>query len=98
MKCGWRLVRRREATSATTLVKPHFYSFGGSVETARWLQRVREGLCELSDEGTRFTVSGEAPRAPPCRRPYYCRVYDPLSIDFVSVFETGIRTPSSRTK
>ena len=51
------LVRGQEATTATAIVKPHFYCFGGSIETARWLKSVRERSFALNDDGTRFTMT-----------------------------------------
>ncbi len=38
------------------IARPHFFCFGGCLETARWLLRVREGAFELTDDGTRFAV------------------------------------------
>ncbi len=52
------LVRCRDAAGEALIVKPHFYCFGGSLETARWLRRVREGAFQLNTEGTGFTVLG----------------------------------------
>ena len=52
------LVRGREAATTAAIVKPHCYCFGGSLESARWLERVREGSFKLNADGTRFTVTG----------------------------------------
>lgn len=50
------LVRGDGAADVAPIVKPHFFCFGGSLETARWLNRVREGSFELNEELARFTV------------------------------------------
>lgn len=46
------LVRR----PAANIVKPHFYCFGGSLETARWMRSVIDGAFELSGDCSRFVV------------------------------------------
>ena len=38
------------------IVKPHFFCFGGSTETARWLRAMINGAVELNQEGTKFSV------------------------------------------
>lgn len=45
------LVRAREGALARRFVQPHFFSFGGILETARWLQAVRAGDFELTADG-----------------------------------------------
>lgn len=50
------LVRGGGAGPGTQLVHPHFFSFGGSVSTARWLRAVVDGDFELDAEG-RFALS-----------------------------------------
>lgn len=52
------LVRGRRALSAGLLVQPHFFSFGGCVETARWLVSVGEGTITLNAYESGFTVEG----------------------------------------
>lgn len=51
------LARGDGGTNLAPIVKPHFFCFGGSLETAQWLNRVREGSFELNEECSRFTVS-----------------------------------------
>ena len=50
------LVRGGGVPDLAAIVKPHFFSFGGSLETARWLRSVIEGAFELNEECSRFTV------------------------------------------
>ncbi len=50
------MARAREGALATRLVKPHFFAFGGVVQTARWLQAIRDGAFELDADGDTFTV------------------------------------------
>ncbi|HEU0224762.1 MAG TPA: methylenetetrahydrofolate reductase [Steroidobacteraceae bacterium] len=45
------LVRAREGALARRFVQPHVFSFGGTLETARWLQAVRNGDFELTADG-----------------------------------------------
>lgn len=51
------LVRAGAGHGATRLVKPHFFAFGGTVATARWLRRVVEGRFELADDGGKFQMN-----------------------------------------
>ena len=37
-------------------VKPHFFAFGGSVATARWIRAVRNGEFSMNPDGAGFTV------------------------------------------
>lgn len=50
------LVRRGGTPEPPAIVKPHFYCFGGSLETARWLNAVIEGSFDLNADGSRFLV------------------------------------------
>lgn len=50
------LVPDLAAAGRATMVKPHFFCFGGSLETARWLRSVTEGAFELNEECSRFAV------------------------------------------
>jgi hypothetical protein len=52
------LVRHRAAGEGASIVRPHFFGFGGSVETARWLRKVVDGSFDLNAEGSRFVVRG----------------------------------------
>jgi hypothetical protein len=33
-------------------MQPHFFSLGGALETARWLQALRAGAFDLTDDGS----------------------------------------------
>ena len=46
------------AQSFATIVKPHFFGFGSSLDTARWLRAVIEGAFELKQDGLTFSVRG----------------------------------------
>lgn len=50
------LVRGMGALPSGTLAQPHFFSFGGCVETARWLVSVREGAIAFNADESGFTV------------------------------------------
>ncbi len=52
------LVRQLASQPATRVVKPHFFSAGNAVETARWLQRAASGDFDMAPEDWRFTVRG----------------------------------------
>lgn len=51
------LARAGAGIGATRLVKPHFFAFGGTVATARWLHRVAEGRFELADDDGKFQMT-----------------------------------------
>ena len=40
--------------SDSRIFAPHFFAFGGVLETARWLRAVTEGSFELNEAGTGF--------------------------------------------
>jgi methylenetetrahydrofolate reductase (NADPH) len=42
--------------AAKRIVKPHFYCFGGLIETVRWIRAVRTGAFELRPEGRTFAL------------------------------------------
>lgn len=50
------LVRGGHRLPAGAMTQPHFFSFGGCVETARWLAAVREGAFVLNADGSGFVV------------------------------------------
>lgn len=52
------LLALESAHGAATIVKPHFFCFGGSLNTARWLLAVIEGAFELNQDGSTFSVRG----------------------------------------
>lgn len=43
------VVRSREGSLARRIVQPHFFSFGGVRETARWLRALRAGRFEIDE-------------------------------------------------
>ena len=46
------------AGAGSQIVGPHFFSFGGSLATARWLAAVHAGRFELSADRQGFTIAG----------------------------------------
>lgn len=47
------IARSREDVLARRIVQPHFFSFGGVLQTAQWLQAIRAGRFEIdADSGT----------------------------------------------
>lgn len=46
------VLRGRDAQAAHNVVQPHFFSLGGALETARWLQALRAGAFDLTDDGS----------------------------------------------
>jgi methylenetetrahydrofolate reductase (NADPH) len=51
------LVRGRARSGVTRIVQPHFFSFGGTLATARWMQAVMGGHIQVDSAGGRFTLS-----------------------------------------
>jgi methylenetetrahydrofolate reductase (NADPH) len=51
-------VARYAATGATHIAGVHFYSFGGALATARWLQAVGDGRFELNADADAFATTG----------------------------------------
>jgi methylenetetrahydrofolate reductase (NADPH) len=43
------------------IVAPHFFAFGGALETARWMQWVSAGRFEIDSKTARLTISGRDP-------------------------------------
>ncbi len=50
------MIEATEPVGAT--LAPHFYSFGGVAETARWINRVAAGAFEMDVEAGKFRVEG----------------------------------------
>ena len=50
------LVRDRTDADRASLIKPHFFAFGGSVATARWIRAVRDGTFDMNTDGSGFAV------------------------------------------
>ncbi len=50
------LVQGGAGTPASPLVHPHFYAFGGTVATARWLRAVVDGNFEVPSDGGKFVM------------------------------------------
>jgi hypothetical protein len=49
-------MRLMQLPSPTRVVAPHFFCFGGVLETARWINRILAGRVVIDAEGTRFRV------------------------------------------
>ncbi len=50
------LVDGRDPALPEAIVQPHFFSFGGCVETAQWLRTVREGNFRMRSDGTAIVL------------------------------------------
>ena len=50
------LVRLAATNEGLSIMKPHFFCFGGSLDTARWLRKIVDGAFDLNDECSRFAV------------------------------------------
>ncbi len=46
---------------AAQIVAPHFFAFGGALETARWMQLICAGKFEIDAKTARFTMPGRDP-------------------------------------
>ncbi len=49
-------LRRRQENAESRIFAPHFFAFGGVLETARWLRAITEGAFELSADERGFSV------------------------------------------
>ena len=52
------VMRLMQLPSSTRVVAPHFFCFGGVLETARWINRIVSGRFVIDSDGTRFRVEG----------------------------------------
>jgi methylenetetrahydrofolate reductase (NADPH) len=52
------VMRLMQLPSSTRVVAPHFFCFGGVLETARWINRIVSGRFVIDPEGMRFRVEG----------------------------------------
>lgn len=50
------IIRLGAAGDGLSIVKPHFFCFGGSLDTARWLRKVADGAFDLNGECSGFGV------------------------------------------
>jgi methylenetetrahydrofolate reductase (NADPH) len=50
------VVRGATPDTAARIVKPHFFCFGGLIETVRWMRKVREGAFDLRPDGATFEL------------------------------------------
>jgi methylenetetrahydrofolate reductase (NADPH) len=50
------LVRGRAREGVTRIVQPHFFAFGGTLATARWIQAVMAGRIRVDVAGGRFAL------------------------------------------
>jgi methylenetetrahydrofolate reductase (NADPH) len=51
------LVRGRAREGVTRIVQPHFFAFGGTLATARWMQAVMDGRISVDAAAGRFTLN-----------------------------------------
>jgi methylenetetrahydrofolate reductase (NADPH) len=47
---------------AAQIVAPHFFAFGGALETARWMRKVAAGAFDIDSKARRFRMQGEQGR------------------------------------
>jgi hypothetical protein len=52
-----KLVRGRAREGVTRIVQPHFFAFGGTLATARWMQAVMAGGIRVDVESGRFALN-----------------------------------------
>jgi hypothetical protein len=45
-----------ETPVAAQIVAPHFFAFGGALETARWMQKIAAGAFEIDARGGQFKL------------------------------------------
>jgi methylenetetrahydrofolate reductase (NADPH) len=50
------LVKNSTSPDRATMVQPHFFPFGGSVETARWIRAISDGRFEVNADGSTFAM------------------------------------------
>jgi methylenetetrahydrofolate reductase (NADPH) len=50
------VTRLVQSSETTQVVAPHFFAFGGTVETAKWINRVRCGKFEIDAKSGKFIV------------------------------------------
>lgn len=48
--------RAKQANPNSRIFAPHFFAFGGVLETARWLRAVTEGSFDLNEERSGFSI------------------------------------------
>jgi len=46
---------------AAQIVAPHFFAFGGALETARWMQWVAAGKFDIDAKAARLRMFGQDP-------------------------------------
>jgi hypothetical protein len=49
-------MRLMQLPGATRVIAPHFFSFGGALETAEWIGQVASGRFAIDSAGIRFLV------------------------------------------
>jgi methylenetetrahydrofolate reductase (NADPH) len=50
------VMRLVQSSETTQVVAPHFFAFGGTLETAKWINRVRCGKFEIDGKSGKFNV------------------------------------------
>jgi hypothetical protein len=51
------VLRAKQLNPVSRIFAPHFFAFGGVLETARWLRAVIDGLFELDSAGRGFSIN-----------------------------------------
>ena len=51
------VLRAKQLNPVSRIFAPHFFAFGGVLETARWLRAVVDGLFELDSAGRGFSIN-----------------------------------------
>jgi methylenetetrahydrofolate reductase (NADPH) len=52
----FRIVQAREGALVERIVKPHFFAFGGLLETARWLDALRAGRFDIDEPAGKLVI------------------------------------------
>jgi methylenetetrahydrofolate reductase (NADPH) len=50
------LVRARDGESASRIVQPHFYCFGGAAKTTKWLRAIQRGAFDIDEAANTLVV------------------------------------------
>jgi methylenetetrahydrofolate reductase (NADPH) len=52
------VVANGAGSPSSRIVQPHYYAFGGVMETAQWLRHLIDGTFTMDSDGEKFTVNG----------------------------------------
>jgi hypothetical protein len=50
------VMRLMQLSDSTRVVAPHFFCFGGALETAHWIERVVSGNFVIEPEALKFSI------------------------------------------